>query len=250
MRWVALMYADRPDPANRIRALLLAAAIQLALGYVLINGLVVGFTARAPDDLKLFGVAPDAPPPPREKIVPPKSRDTRKEGAAAPPNIHSKPTEIVAPPPVVVAPPPPVVTAPIAGTQADATQGASDRVGPGTGSGGIGNGTGSGGSGDGDGGGWADETPPRWLKGRIKDSDFPRDAAETGMGGTVSVRYLVGVDGRVTDCEVTRSSHFRELDQLTCRLIEERFRYAPSRDARGRPVAAMIVEDHSWDMRD
>ncbi|KAK0348408.1 hypothetical protein LTR94_037408, partial [Friedmanniomyces endolithicus] len=77
----------------------------------------------------------------------------------------------------------------------DATQGATTRVGPGTGAGGVGDGTGSGGWGDGDGGGM-DETPPVHIRGRLRDADYPGDVGEAGFQGTVSVKFLVWVDGR------------------------------------------------------
>jgi periplasmic protein TonB len=60
---------------------------------------------------------------------------------------------------------------------------------------------------------------------------------------------MVGADGRVFDCEITRSSGSRELDETTCRLIQERFRYEPSRDPSGRPVPATIVQNHIWEVR-
>ena len=40
-------------------------------------------------------------------------------------------------------------------------------------------------------------------------------------------------DGRVTGCTVSRSSGARPLDTLACKLAEERFQYAPARDAAG-----------------
>jgi protein TonB len=84
----------------------------------------------------------------------------------------------------------------------------------------------------------------------LKDSDYPDDGAETGIRGRVFVRYVVETDGRVSRCRVTRSSGSRELDALTCRLIEQRFRYDPSLDAAGRPVESTIVESHDWSMDD
>jgi len=36
------------------------------------------------------------------------------------------------------------------------------------------------------------------------------------------------------------------LDDTTCRLIQQRFRFAPARDGSGRPVRAWIVEQHEW----
>ncbi|PCG08435.1 energy transducer TonB [Sphingomonas ginsenosidimutans] len=203
---------------------------------------------RAPLDegLAIFRVAPP-PPRPAEKVVPKKTAVSRPSGRAAPPNIRSQATQVAAPRPIVVVPlpPPPITVAlkPFAGD--DATQGATTRVGPGTGAGGVGDGTGSGGWGDGDGGGM-DETPPVHIRGRLRDADYPGDVGEAGFQGTVSVKFLVWVDGRVRDCAVTRSSGNATLDATTCRLIEQRFRYRPSRDADGRAVPAWIVENHQW----
>ena len=232
---------------DRIKGAIGAAILQGLFFYALISGLAVKLPAANGDDLKLFAIAPEPPPPPVEKVVPPRSGSRKPEGAASPPNLRAKPTEIVAPPPVLpLVVPPPVVTAPIAGPGSDPSAGAADVRGPGTGSGGVGTGTGSGGSGNGEGAGDGDETPPRWLRGRIKDSDYPSAAGEAGFSGTVSVRYTVETDGRVSECEVTRSSGNTELDETTCRLIEKRFRYTPSRDAQGRAVPSTVVEDHEW----
>ena len=230
---------------DRVKAGAAAVLIQGLLVYALVQGLTVGMPGAVDAALKVFAIAPEPPPPPIPKPIPPKVYSTRPEGAAAPPNLRSKATEVTAPVPVIVIPvPPTVIVAPIAATGAEASSGASDRAGPGTGAGGIGNGTGSGGAGDGDGEG--DYTPPRWKKGRIKDSDYPRAAAEAGASGTVTVRYRIGVDGRATNCVITRSSGNRELDETTCRLIEDRYRYEPSRDPQGRAIGSYMVTDNDW----
>ena len=243
-----MMTRNQPRARDRIGAAVGAVLLPGVLGYALLNGLVVTMPAAVSDALKVFDAAPPPPPPTEEKVRPRPSPSRKPEGAASPPNLKSKATELVAPPPVVpVAVPPTVVVAEKAGVGAQATSGASDVRGPGTGSGGVGNGTGSGGYGDGDGGG-GEETPPEWRSGRLRDSDYPREAAETGIRGRVFVRYLVETNGRVSGCRVTRSSGSRVLDALTCRLIEQRFRYDPSLDAAGRPVESTIVESHDWSM--
>ncbi|MBW8852717.1 MAG: TonB family protein [Xanthomonadales bacterium] len=114
----------------------------------------------------------------------------------------------------------------------------------GTGSGGAGNGNGGGGGA----GGAGDGTPPQRIGGGISDRDYPHELSDAGISGTVSVRYRVGIDGRARDCMVTRSSGSAALDAHTCALIERRFRFRPSRDADGRPVPSIIVENHSWIM--
>lgn len=180
----------------------------------------------------------------------PKALSRRPEGAASPPNLRSRATEIVAPPPVIPPTFPPLfVVSKVASIGSDATSGAAPITGPGTGAGGVGTGSGSGGAGDGDGGGGF-ETPPRLRRGRLKDSDYPTGLGEGGISGTVTVRYLVIETGRVQTCEIIKSSGSPLLDETTCRLIRERFRFEPSRDAAGHPIAAYMRENHSWSVED
>lgn len=240
------MTTYRPSKRDRAPAMIAALAVQALVGWALVGGLAVSMPASVTDSLAVFAVEPPPPPLVVEKAVPAPVQSDRREGAAAPPNITSTPTPLIAPPPIVVIlPPPPMIVAERAGIGSDATQGAADRYGPGTGAGGVGDGTGSGGSGDGGGAG-GDETPPRFRRGELSDRDYPAGASEMGAGGKVGVRYMVDIDGRVRDCEVTRSSGNAELDATTCRLIERRFRFDPSRDGRGRPVRSTIVENHEW----
>lgn len=118
-----------------------------------------------------------------------------------------------------------------------ASSGASD-AGRGTGAGGAGNGTGGGGTGEGSGGG----SPARLIAGAIRDRDYPKDARRQQIQGSTTVRFTVGSDGRARGCTIARSSSSPLLDQATCRLIEARFRYAPARDAAGKPRA----EQRGW----
>ncbi|VWX53967.1 energy transducer TonB [Novosphingobium sp. 9U] len=146
-------------------------------------------------------------------------------------------------------PPPPIIAAPKPGIGNAANTGASDRVGPGQGAGGIGDGTGGGGDG-GDGHGMDDAvTRPVQTRGKLYWSDLPKSLREAHQGGELELRYVVNVDGRVSDCHVTQSSGSPQLDAQTCRLITERFRFRPSRDASGRPVSSGIIERHGWEPR-
>ncbi|MGY4394875.1 protein TonB [Sphingomonas sp. UYAg733] len=238
------MTADLSTMPNRIKGAIAAVVVQVVLGYILITGLAVHAPNRLIDGLTLFRIAPPASPPPPEKIIPNAVKSAKAEGASSPPNLRAKATEIVAPTPIVpLTVPPPVVAAPVAGIGNDPSAGAATVPGPGTGSGGVGNGTGNGRYGEGDGG---RDTPPRKRSGRLKYSDNPTLTDTGGVGGMVSVSYAVETNGRVTDCLVTRSSGNRALDETTCRLIEERFRFSPSRDGRGKPLRAIIEEDHEW----
>lgn len=239
------MYAEQRWSKERATSVAGVVLVHALLGYALIAGLRTDIPHRVSEELKLFNVLPVPEPPKPKTRTSHKIKSPRQEGQASPPNLRAEPTQIVLPPPKIQLPViTPVMVAPIAGVGNAPSAGSADIPGPGYGAGGIGNGRGSGGEGEGDGGGgWV---APRQVKGRIKDSDYPRSAGTAGVGGTVSVRYEVGVDGRVTDCEITRSSGFPDLDHTTCRLIVERFRFKPSRDPDGNPVSATIVQNHTW----
>ena len=242
----------RPVTSARVRlpGAAAALAVEVLLAALLFAGLRAQTVVRSDPDATLtsFDVTPPPPPPPAPEPVRRRAAP-RAEGAAAPPNRVSKATEVAAPPPrIVLQAPPLVVTAPMPATANDASSGAAPVAGPGTGAGGEGEGSGSGGRGDGVGGGGG--VPLRWIGGRITDADYPRAALDAGASGTVGLRFIVGVNGRVSDCTVTRSSGNRDLDETTCALIRKRFRYVPSRDTAGRPYADTVTGEHRWDLYD
>lgn len=231
---------------ERLRSVVAVVLIHVGLGYALLYGLDVSFTRAASDGLRVFDLPQVPPPPLLEEPVPAPVRSQAPEGAAAPPGLKAKASPIVAPVPAIVPiVPPPVIVAALPAQGSDPTAGASDIAGPGAGAGGEGAGTGSGGAGDGDGGGGI-VTRPRHLEGRFRGSDYPRGAGDAGAEGTVLAHYDVGVNGRVSNCRVVRSSGNAELDQTTCRLIERRFRYEPARDADGNAVPDVAGWEEVW----
>lgn len=218
---------------DRLRAMIAVVLVHAATGYALIAGLAVSLGQPVTSALKLFVPVPPLepnrnPPPPAHPRAP------RQAGAAAPPGLKAKATDIVAPPIVFAQPPPPVAVTLKADTGAAPKSGASDVVAPGTGSGGEGDGPSGAGA------------PLQQIAGRITGRDYPERPLRAGIGGTLYVRYIVGVKGRVSDCRVVRSSGNAELDETTCRLITQRFRYRPRRDPDGKPIPNVIIEDHSW----
>ena len=235
---------------DRAKAAAGAVSLQALLGFILITGFAVSNPESAREVLKMFAVAaPEPPPPVRQPTRRPEQRRNRPEGGS-PPNLRARPTEVVAPKPAILLPvPTPIPAAEIPGPGSAAWAGAADVPGPGTGTGGSGRGTGTG-DGDGDGEGGGAMTPPRRIRGSLRDSDYPPGVGEAGIGGSVEVLYRVGIDGLVSDCRVVRSSGSRVLDDTTCRLIERRFRFRPSLDARGRPIASRIIENHEWIVED
>lgn len=212
----------------------------LAVGFGLASGLDLEVVRKASE--AITAIAIPAPPPPREQIVPPKAPSQKASGKASAANKHAKAAQVFAPkaklPPIV----PPVAAAPRPGTGSDSSAGATPNPGPGSGAGGRGDGTGAGGTGSGTGGG----TKAVWRSGTIRDRDYPREASSAKTGGEVEVRFTIEASGRVSRCRVTRSSGDASLDETTCRLIEDRFRFKPATNAAGDSIASQYGWRQSW----
>lgn len=118
-------------------------------------------------------------------------------------------------------------------------------AGAGSGAGGEGSGTGSGRGGSGSGSGIG-EAAVR-VAGALSDRDYPRDAR--GVSGTVAIAFRVRADGLVDQCRPIASSGAAVLDDLTCGLVERRFRYRPARDASGQPVDSELRTSFTWGQR-
>lgn len=221
----------------------------MLIALALVFGLRVAVVARNPGALVSVLFAPTKPPEPKRPRPKPRAAESKAaKGAPAPRNLDNKATPVVAPKVVAIVVPPPIVTATKAGAGSAAQTGASDLPGPGQGAGGVGDGLGGGGpGGDGEGGGFA-AVGPRQIEGRLSFKDLPDGLLSPGSEARVGVRYIVNVDGRVSDCRADEPSGIPQLDALACRLIERRFRFRPARDRAGRPVRATIVEAHSWFM--
>ena len=86
------------------------------------------------------------------------------------------------------------------------------------------------------------------ISGWLHNSDYPREAKDVGMAGTVTIVVTIEPNGRVSYCDVVRSSGSGLLDATTCRLVQQRYRYQPARDEQGRPVRAREMQNHSWVM--
>jgi len=84
------------------------------------------------------------------------------------------------------------------------------------------------------------------LASYVSDSDYPASAIAAHEEGTTRFRLNIGADGTVTRCTVTASSGSTALDETTCRIMVERARFIPARDARGRAVTDSTVGALRW----
>ena len=78
--------------------------------------------------------------------------------------------------------------------------------------------------------------------------DYPREAIRKGEQGASLVRLTIDVEGRASNCQVVQSSGSATLDEATCRILHERGRFTPARDAKGVPTADQFATRIRWEL--
>lgn len=86
------------------------------------------------------------------------------------------------------------------------------------------------------------ESPATW----IDPGNYPAIARRFGITGTTEFRLAVDASGQPTRCDITQSSGFDVLDTATCQRLMARARFAPPRDATGKPVAGSYANRVKW----
>jgi protein TonB len=71
--------------------------------------------------------------------------------------------------------------------------------------------------------------------------DYPLSSQANGEEGTVQARLTVDTNGRVSRCDIVRSSGHQTLDDTTCNILEKRARFVPARNSDGRPISSTVV---------
>jgi periplasmic protein TonB len=189
---------------------------------------------------------PEKPPPPPS---PQPTPGAAKSDDAAPPAPRAEAAPLAkAVVPLVI---PSFTPAPIPATGNQPASGAA-LAGTGTGAGGAGDGTGGGGNGGGGGDARSrrEGTEPEVIRGSFRQSDYPKELREQGPRGTTWADVVVGANGRVTSCRISRPSGIPQFDAKTCQILLQRFRYRPARDAAGNAVAAPDSFSVDWDYVD
>ena len=85
-------------------------------------------------------------------------------------------------------------------------------------------------------------SPLRWFSAE----DYPRVELEEGRGGSTQVRVTVSDVGLPTQCDIQTSSGSKRLDAASCRIVMERGRFEPARNASGKAVVGVWSDDISW----
>ena len=86
--------------------------------------------------------------------------------------------------------------------------------------------------------------PSGWLS----PDDYPRRPLVDGVEGVAAYRLIVGTNGRVSACEVTRSTGNGQLDAATCKFIERRARFEPATDESGAKVIGSYTGTVKWEI--
>ncbi|MGM9583118.1 MAG: energy transducer TonB [Phascolarctobacterium sp.] len=131
-------------------------------------------------------------------------------------------------------------------TQGNAT---GAEAGTGTGSGGgDGSGTGAGnGAGQGEGTGrGVPVTPPRLVS--SVQPKYPSSARNAGIQGVVGVKMLVGVDGKVQEAFVVRSSGNNALDEAALAAVYK-WRFSPAKDKFGQKASCYVTQGIKFDLK-
>lgn len=84
--------------------------------------------------------------------------------------------------------------------------------------------------------------PGQW----VTSDDYPAEAMRQGHEGTSGFRLAYDATGRTTGCEITSPSGHAELDEATCRLLIERARFIPGRDAEGAQIGGTYSNRIRW----
>lgn len=84
------------------------------------------------------------------------------------------------------------------------------------------------------------------LNGIFQEAGYPVEAMMRGEVGSVGFAVAVARDGSVAGCRITASSGSRALDEGTCRIVTERARFRPARNAAGEAVADEVQSRITW----
>jgi len=208
-----MSYAQRKQlSGNRSVSIIMTVAVVGSLMYAIVTGLAYDVIKKTAENLKVVDVE-QPPPPPKEPPPPPKDMPKVPPPPVTPPplvqvNTPPPPTiqTVTAPPPpvyippVVAAPPPPPSPPPAPRK----TQSASPSRGD--------------------------------VRSLFSGDDYPASATAAGAEGTAQAQLTIGSDGRVTSCNLIRSTANGALDSATCNILRRRAKFTPARDSNGNPT--------------
>jgi periplasmic protein TonB len=214
-----MAYADQQMSGNKITALIVVAVLHVIVGYGLVSGLAYEAYKKVKEVTSAVNIEEEKPP--EEPPPPPPKQDTPPPPIVAPPPAITLVTQApqiqtVTEAPVIQQAPvfqPPVVQQPVVQAPKFQPKNATPKGNPGN---------------------WA--TP----------NDYPSRALREEREGSTGFRVSIGTDGKVTDCQVTRSSGSPDLDQATCDNVRRRARFNIATDGEGNPTTGSYASTVRW----
>jgi protein TonB len=216
-----MAYLDHTaDPRRRTTAITAVIAIHALIAYVLVTGLVQRFTGHERDDLvSFFRPAPPPPPTPQpkqseaprlheEQTAPKRQVDLTKTEDAVPETKKDSEIVDITPTPTATYTPSNPPRGLGVKPKAAAPRGA----------------------------------PARW----VTTDDYPSRDLREGNEGVAAFRVVVGSNGRVSACEIVRSSGHPGLDAATCKAVTARARFEAATGANGEKVVGTYSNSVRW----
>lgn len=220
-----MSYVDQksgPSPTGLASAVI----VQAAIGALIVTGLTVSQAIIAdPPRVDTFDVKKDPPPP---APPPPEQAENVPDTPTTPPvNVptpkfeldNSEPTIVTTTVPLPPMPPVPRPSGPVVEIPSPAATftpvGAKPRNDPGA-----------------------------WLS----DRDYRSSWARRELTGVATFRLDIAASGKVTGCRITGSTGHSQLDEATCRLVQQRAKFQPARGSNGEPVSGHYTGSVLWQL--
>ena len=215
------------DPRSRAAGIAGVAVIHAAIGVGLLAGLTVTGVVPVDDVWDPFTLTPDPlpkPPPPQ----PQPQQQAQESFVTVPPtpipSLAKNPVDIVTSDPVddtrLLVLPGPVIAPTIDPPRPRAT--VTPR------------------------GARPSNSPASW----ITTDDYPATELRREAEGVAAYRVIVGTNGRVTACEIARSTGSRRLDEATCDFIARRARFEAATDETGARIVGAYTGTVKWEIPD
>ncbi len=90
---------------------------------------------------------------------------------------------------------------------------------------------------------WAAAAPSVGLFGA---SDYPPSALARNEQGSVLFQVVVRPDGTPDTCSILVSSGYKDLDDVTCKIVLERARFSPATDLNNKPTYGVTRSHINW----
>jgi protein TonB len=216
-----MAYLERTtDPRGRTTAITGVIAIHALIAYVLVTGLVYKFEPHQDGTTDGYPIPLPTPTPPPSPTPRP-SASPRPDSTPTPGPIPFPPTPVPTSGPDPYPTPGPIpTTGPDTGPTGTPTHTAAFKPKPPV----------------------PKNDPRRW----VNTDDYPSRDLREGNEGVTTFRLVVGSNGRVSACEVVRSSGHPGLDAATCKAVTARARFEPATDESGDRVVGTYGNNVRW----